>query len=152
MVLRYLFLACVISAPLFSLSQESGKAKPRTPVTKPPEAVSKAGIIYVVGDVHKPIGVVLKNTGSVTVLTALATAEGANPTAGLHSAKILRKGEYGRTEIPVDIKKILQAKASDVTLQADDILFVPHGTGRLPDEHLYDAPPSVPLQGPTYSR
>ena len=58
-----------------------------------------------VGDVHKPMGVVMKDTGPITVLQALATAEGANPTAGLHNAKILRKGEYGRTEIPVDIKK-----------------------------------------------
>jgi hypothetical protein len=158
MVLRYLFLVCVISVPLFSLSQESGKAKLRTPVTKPRGEVSKAGIIYVVGDVHKPIGVVMNKIGSVTVLTALAAAEGTNPTAGLYSGKILRKGEYGRTEIPLDIKKILQAKAADVTLQADDILFIPHGTGnstgKQQREDLYDVPPSDPLQDltPIYPR
>jgi hypothetical protein len=151
MVLRFLALACLISVPLLSLSQESGKAKPRVPVTKPPEAVSKAGIIYVVGDVHKPMGVAMKDTGPMTVLQALATAEGTNPTASLHRAKILRKGEYGHTEIPVDIKKILQAQAPDLMLQADDILFVPRSTGKLP-EYFYDAPPSVPLQGPIYSR
>ena len=88
----------------------------------------------------------------MTVLQALAIAEGTNPTANLHNAKIIRKGENGHTEIPVDIKKILQAQAPDLMLQADDILFVPHGTGRLPEEYLYDAPPSVPLQGPIYSR
>jgi hypothetical protein len=150
MVLRFLFVVCLISTPLLSLSQETGKAKPRVPVTKPPEVVSKAGIVYVVGDVHKPMGVVLRDTGPITVLKALATAEGANPTASLHNAKILRKGEYGRTEIPVDLKKILQAKAQDVTLQADDILFVPHGTSKSADkpqkEDFFDVPPSGPLQ------
>ena len=148
MVPRLLFLVCLISAPLPSLSQGSGKAKPRIPVTKPTEGVSKAGIVYVVGDVHKPMGVSMKDTGPITVLKALATAEGANPTASLHNAKILRKGEYGRTEVPVDIKKILQAKAPDVTLQADDILFVP-SAGKQQREDFYDVPPSGPLQGPT---
>jgi protein involved in polysaccharide export with SLBB domain len=153
MVLRFLSLACLISVPLLSLSQESGKAKPRVPVTKSPGAVSKAGIIYVVGDVHKPMGVVMKDTGPITVLKALATAEGANPTASLHNAKILRKGENGPTEVPADIKEILSGKAPDVTLQADDILFVPRSAGksaRKPqNEHFYDVPPSGPLQGPT---
>jgi hypothetical protein len=152
MVLRFLLLAGLISVPLLSLSQESGKEKSPVAESKPPEAVSKTGIIYVVGDVHKPMGVAMKDTGSMTVLQALATAEGTNPTANLHSAKIIRKGEYGHTEIPVDIKKIMQAKAPDVTLQAGDILFVPHSTGRLAEKYLYDAPPSVPLQGPIYNR
>jgi hypothetical protein len=152
MVLRFLALACLISVPLLSLSQESGKAKPRVPVTEPPEAVSKAGIIYVVGDVHKPMGVAMKDTGPMTVLQALATAEGTNPTANLRDAKIIRKGENGHTEIPVDIKKILQAKAADVTLQDGDILFVPHSGGRRQEEYFYDVPPSGPLQGPIYSR
>lgn len=152
MLLRSLFLVCLISAHL-SVGQESGKAKPPVPVTKPPEVVSKAGVVYVVGDVHRSMCVVIEDTGPTTVLKALATAEGANPTANLHNAKILRKGENGRTEVPVDIKKIMQAKAADVTLQADDILFVPHSTGKnagkLKKWDFYDAPPSGPLQGPT---
>ncbi len=49
------FLVCLISAHL-SLSQESGK-KPRVPDTKPPVVVSKT-IVYVMGDVHNPMGVV----------------------------------------------------------------------------------------------
>jgi protein involved in polysaccharide export with SLBB domain len=143
MLLRFLFLVCLISAFHQSPGQESGTARP----------VSKAGIVYVVGDVHRPMGVVMEDTGPVTVLKALATAEGANPTANLHNAKIVRKGENGPTEVPVDIKKIMQAKAPDVTLQADDILFVPHSAGKsvgkLQKEEFYDVPPSAPLQGPT---
>ena len=151
MLLRFFFLVCLMSANL-SLSQESGKARPGVPVTTPSEVASKAGIVYVVGDVHRPMGVVMEDTGPITVLKALATAEGANPTANLHNAKILRKGENGRTEVPVDVQKILQAKDPDVTLQADDILFVPHSTGKsgkLQKEDFYDVPPPGPLQGPT---
>jgi polysaccharide export outer membrane protein len=92
--------------------------------------VSKAGIVYVVGDVKRPMGVVMENGGHITVLQALATAEGALPTAGLHNAKIVRKGENGPTEIPVDIKKIMQAKAPDMTLQAEDVVFIPSSTAK----------------------
>jgi polysaccharide export outer membrane protein len=76
------------------------------------------------------MGMSMKDTSPITVLKALATAEGANPTASLHHAKIIRKGENGTTEVRVDIKQIMQAKAPDVTLQADDILFVPRSVGK----------------------
>jgi hypothetical protein len=150
MLSRFLFLVCLISASHLSLSQESGAAKPGA-------SVSKMGVVYVVGDVHRAIGVVMEDTGPITVLKALATAEGPNPTANLRNAKILRKGENGCTEVPVDIKQIMQAKAPDMTLQADDILFVPHSTGKsarkLQKEYdvpgFYDVPPTSPLQGPT---
>jgi hypothetical protein len=114
--------------------------------------VSKAGIVYVVGDVRKPMGVSTKDTGPITVLNALAIAEGTNPTADLHNVKIIRKGENGHTEVPVDIQKIMQAKAADVTLQDGDILVIPHSGGRRQEDYFYDVPPSGPLQGPIYSR
>jgi protein involved in polysaccharide export with SLBB domain len=92
----------------------------------------------------------MKDTGPITVLKALATAEGANPTASLHHAKIIRKGENGTTEVPVDIKQIMQAKAPDVTLQAGDILFVPDSASKSSMQKIenlyYDVPPSAPLQ------
>lgn len=74
-------------------------------------------------------------------------AEGANPTANLHKAKIIRNGENGPTEVPIDLKKIIQAKAPDVTLQAGDILFVPNSASKSSMKNLYyDVPPSAPLQ------
>ncbi|MGH9546087.1 MAG: polysaccharide biosynthesis/export family protein [Terriglobales bacterium] len=158
MVLRLLILVCLISASVPSLSQESGKAKPHVPTAKTPAVASKADMVYVVGDVRKPMGVVMDNTGGITVLQALTSAEGANPTADLRHAKVLRKGEYGHTKVPVDIKNILQGKAQDVRLQADDILFVPRSVSRSAGKHqkddFYDVPPSGPLPGPTptYSR
>src|ERR1022692_2239872 len=77
--------------------------------------VSKAGVVYVVGDVRHPMGVIMENGGHITILQALATAEGAYSTAALRNAKIVRKGDNGPTEVLVDVKKIMQAKAPDVT-------------------------------------
>jgi polysaccharide export outer membrane protein len=76
------------------------------------------------------MGVIMENGGRITVLQALATAEGANSTAALKNAKIVRKGENGPTEVPVDIKKIMQAKAPDMTLQAEDVVFIPSSTAK----------------------
>ena len=87
--------------------------------------VRRADVVYVVGDVARPAGFLMDNGGKLSVLQAIALAGGTSPTAKLSGARIIRKGPTGVTEIPVSLKKLLQAKSSDVPLQADDILFVP---------------------------
>ncbi len=86
--------------------------------------VPRAPIIYVVGDVGRPSGLLVDN-GTLTVLQALALAGGTNHTAKMNAVRIIRKGPNGATETLVQLKKMLEAKAPDVTLQADDILFIP---------------------------
>jgi polysaccharide biosynthesis/export protein len=87
--------------------------------------VPRAPIIYVVGDVGRPSGLLVDN-GALTVLQALALAGGTNHTAKLGATRIIRKGPNGvMTETKVEVKKMLEAKVPDVTLHADDILFVP---------------------------
>lgn len=86
--------------------------------------IPRAPIIYVVGDVGHPAGLLVDN-GSLTVLQALALAGGTNHTAKMGAIRIIRKGPTGMTETRVPLKKMLEAKAPDITLQADDILFVP---------------------------
>ena len=73
--------------------------------------VSHAGIVYVVGDVGKPGGFLIDNNDRLTVLQALALAQGTNRTASLNHAKLIRKTEAGREEVPVPLKKILASKA-----------------------------------------
>jgi polysaccharide export outer membrane protein len=92
--------------------------------------VRKADIVYVVGDVLRPSGV-LMDSGGVSVLQALAIAGGTQRTAKLSGATILRKGPTGTVQTPVDLKKILQAKAPDLQMQANDILIVPSSTGKI---------------------
>jgi polysaccharide export outer membrane protein len=86
--------------------------------------VRKADVIYVVGDVGKPSGF-LMDGGQLTVLQAIALAGGTTRTAKLGAARIIRKGASGMSETPVRLKQILEAKAPDMAMQADDILFVP---------------------------
>jgi polysaccharide biosynthesis/export protein len=92
--------------------------------------VPKAPIVYVVGDVGRPTGLLVDN-GSLTVLQALALAGGTNHTAKMDRTCIIRKGPAGMTETRLPLKKMLEAKAPDVTLQADDILFVPISGARV---------------------
>jgi polysaccharide biosynthesis/export protein len=92
--------------------------------------VSKAGIVYVVGDVKSPAGVVMVNGSEMTVVKALAMAGGANPTASLNGGKIIRRTPQGPQEIPIQLKLILAAKAADPKLEAEDIVFVPSSTAK----------------------
>ncbi len=92
--------------------------------------VPRAPIIYVVGDVGRPTGLLVDN-GSLTVLQALALAGGTNRTAKLGAARIIHKGPTGMVEQKLEIKKMLEAKVPDVTLQADDILFIPVSGGKI---------------------
>jgi len=86
--------------------------------------VSKAGIVYVVGDVRQPSGIVMENS-KMTVLQAIAMAQGTNPTAAINGSKVIRNTPHGLQEIPIPLKKMLAAKTPDVSLQPGDILFVP---------------------------
>jgi len=92
--------------------------------------VPRAPIIYVVGDVGRPSGLLVDN-GTLTVLQALALAGGTNRTAKMGGVRIIRKTPSGMTETRIQLKKMLEAKAPDITLQADDILFVPVSGGRI---------------------
>jgi polysaccharide biosynthesis/export protein len=93
-------------------------------------SVPRAPIIYVVGDVGRPSGLLVDN-GTLSVLQALALAGGTNHTAKLSGARILHKGPTGMTETKVQVKKMLEAKAPDVNLQSDDILFIPVSAGKV---------------------
>jgi polysaccharide biosynthesis/export protein len=86
--------------------------------------VPRAPVIYVVGDVGRPSGLLVDN-GTITVLQALALAGGTNHTAKMSGARIIRKTPSGMTETRIQLKKMLEAKVPDLNLQPDDILFVP---------------------------
>lgn len=104
--------------------------------------VPKAPIVYVVGDVGRPSGFLVDN-GTLTVLQALALAGGTNHTAKMGGARIIRKTPSGMTETNLQLKKMLEAKVPDVTLQADDILFVPVSGARLAAARTFEAAMSM---------
>jgi polysaccharide biosynthesis/export protein len=92
--------------------------------------VTKAPIVYVVGDVRMPGGFVVDKSNGLTILQALALAQGATSTAKLDSSKLIHKTTEGPKETAISLKKILEGKAPDLKLDADDILFVPHSASK----------------------
>lgn len=91
--------------------------------------VTRAGVVYVVGDVGKSGGYLIENKQTITVLQALALAQGMNKTAK-YDAKLIRNSPAGRTEADLPLKKILANQVTDPRLQDGDILFVPVSGGK----------------------
>lgn len=100
--------------------------------------VSKAGMVYVVGDVKEPTGIIMDNP-HLTILQAIAMAHGTNFTAALGKAKLIRKASSAPEEIPIPLNAILAAKAPDLELQPDDIVFVPNSVAKSVTRRSLDA-------------
>jgi polysaccharide export outer membrane protein len=83
--------------------------------------------VFVMGAVKKPGEVALKENPSISVLQALASAEGYGETPAPQNARIVRlvPGTSDRKEIPVDLTKIQNGKAEDIAMRPSDILVVP---------------------------
>ncbi|HKW99722.1 MAG TPA: polysaccharide biosynthesis/export family protein [Bryobacteraceae bacterium] len=93
--------------------------------------VPEAGKIYVVGSVKHPGAFVLKDDSGTSVLKVLALAEGLAPFASKQAYIYRRRPDAAdKQEIPIALNQIIQRKAPDVTLSADDILYVPDAKGR----------------------
>ncbi len=95
--------------------------------------VPPAGIVYVVGEVGKPGGFLLKTNENISVLQALALAGGLTRTSAAKHARIIRTDEASgkRTEISLNLNRILADKAADPVLHSKDILFVPNSAGKM---------------------
>ncbi len=94
--------------------------------------VPRAKLVYVIGEVHKSGGFVLRERENISVLQAISLAEGLTVTAGSRHAKIIRPNQDGsaKTELPVDVKNILAGKSPDVAMHPNDILFVPNSASK----------------------
>jgi polysaccharide export outer membrane protein len=92
--------------------------------------IPEAGRVYVVGNVKKPGVFSITDGSSSSVLKALALSGGLE-SFSKHTAYIFRldDGQNQRTEIPVALKKILNRQTPDVSLQANDILYIPDAAG-----------------------
>ncbi len=94
--------------------------------------VTRAGVVYVIGEVRKPGGFALKSNEKISVLQALALSEGLTRTAAKSGARIIRTDQQSgeRKETPIDLGKILAGKAPDPVLEAKDIIFVPNSAAK----------------------
>ncbi len=87
--------------------------------------VPPAPIVYVLGEVNKPGGYVLNSINGVTLLRVFAAAGGSTRAASVGKTKMIRTTPSGLKELQVPLKNILRAKAPDMPVQANDIIYVP---------------------------
>ena len=88
--------------------------------------VPRAGVVYVLGDVNRPGGFVMQDSGKITVLQALAQAGGTSSRAAANKALLLHKGDSGYVTERLQLDKIARGKVPDTELHANDIVFVPN--------------------------
>jgi polysaccharide export outer membrane protein len=91
--------------------------------------VPEAGKVFVVGNVKRPGAFPVQDGAESSVLRMLALAEGLVPNAG-RQAYIYRKASGGKNEIKIELSQILDRKAPDATLRANDLLYVPDNHSR----------------------
>lgn len=92
--------------------------------------VPEGGRVFVVGNVKKPGAIPVRDASETTVLRVIAQSDGLLPFAA-KDAFILRHGDSSpKNEIPVPLEKIMDRKAPDVPLMANDVLYVPDNKGR----------------------
>jgi polysaccharide export outer membrane protein len=92
--------------------------------------VPEVGRIYVVGNVKKPGAFPVKSASDTTVLQMIALSEGLAPYYTKEAYIYRQEGAGSKSEIPVPLEKIMQRKAPDVPLIANDILYIPDNKGR----------------------
>lgn len=107
--------------------------------------VTRAELVYVVGEVTKPGGFELKSNENVSVLQAIALAQGLTHTSAAAHSRIIRTDPLTgvRQEIPIDLKKVLAGKLADPLLAPRDIVFVPNSASRTAMYRSIDAAISV---------
>lgn len=88
--------------------------------------VPEVGKVFVVGNVKHPGAFPVPDASGTSVLKLLAVAEGLLPFSS-KQAYIYRReaGGSAKNEIPIDLRKIIDRKAPDVPLEANDILYIP---------------------------
>jgi polysaccharide export outer membrane protein len=93
--------------------------------------VSRLGVVYVLGG-FKSLGIVPLSTYNNLTLTQLtALSGGVNGSAKFSELRLIRTVGNHRTVTRLDIKKIINGKASDPYLQPNDILYMPNSLPKL---------------------
>lgn len=91
--------------------------------------VPEVGKVYVLGNVKKPGAYLAPGNPETSVLKALAMAEGLLQYSSKRAYIYRREASGTRSDIPIDLGKMMDRKASDVPLTANDILYIPDAKG-----------------------
>jgi len=92
--------------------------------------VSRAGLVYVIGDVVRPGGFPVDPAQGLTVVQALSLAWGTSSNAATGKALLIREQKGGRTLTSLNLKRMIHGQEPDQPVHDRDILFVPDSTAR----------------------
>ena len=92
--------------------------------------VSRAGLVYVVGDVIRPGGFAVDPVQGLTVVQALSLAWGPSQNAALGKALLIREQKGGRAMIVLNIRRMLRGQDPDQPVEDRDILYVPDSVAK----------------------
>ena len=92
--------------------------------------IPRASLVYVLGEVGRPGGFLMQNSGHMTVLQAVALAGGQTRTASIDNARLIHRTDSGYTDIQIRLKKIMNGQGPDTELQAEDILYIPNNSAK----------------------
>ena len=92
--------------------------------------VSRAGLVYVIGDVVRPGGFPVDPAQGLTVVQALSLAWGPTPNAGANRALLIREQKGGRTLITLNLRRMIHGQDPDQPIYDRDILFVPDSVAK----------------------
>jgi polysaccharide export outer membrane protein len=87
--------------------------------------VSRAGLVYVIGDVVRPGGFPVDPAQGLTVVQALSLAWGPAQNAATSHALLIREQKGGRTLTTLNLSHMLHGQEPDQPIRDRDILFVP---------------------------
>ncbi len=92
--------------------------------------VSRAGLVYVVGDVIRPGGFPVDPVQGLTVVQALSLAWGPSMNAATGKAILIREQKGGRTLTSLNLRRMLRGQDPDQLVHDRDIIYVPDSVGR----------------------
>jgi polysaccharide biosynthesis/export protein len=91
--------------------------------------VSRCGVVYVGGNVGRPGAFPICDSNHTTLSQVIALAQGAKANSYTNRTLLLRSSGTGtRVVQKVKLEDVLRGRTVDITMQPDDILFIPPST------------------------
>ena len=88
--------------------------------------VNRAPVVYIVGDVLRSGAFYIQGGTKLTILNLLSLAQGANRTAAMGHASIVRPASDGSaTTIRFDLNKVMKNEEPNLAMRAGDVLVLP---------------------------
>ena len=102
--------------------------------------------VWITGNVSHPLVYSITNPADATVLHVIGSSGGVTQYYAKTAWIYRLDGEGSRRPIPIPLSDIMHRKASDVTLQADDVLFAPDSDTKKMQEYYGTHPLTPPWE------